>query len=77
MSIKGLKINSKKTLFALIISLGIFLAGVFFWQMAITVRAKIYYKEVEINKEKQEYIERVGEILKAKQEQETNVISDK
>ena len=73
MSIRGIKINSKKTLFALITSLIIFLGGMLFWQMAVAVRAETYYKEVELNKQKQEYIERVGEILKAKQEQEKNI----
>ena len=75
MSIRGIRINSKKTLIALIIILIIFLVGMLFWQMAVTVRAKTYYKEVELNNEKQEYIERVGEILKAKQEQEKNTQS--
>ena len=75
MNTKGIIVGSRKGIFILLFILIMLLAGIFLWQTAVAVKAKTYYKEVELNKEKQEYIERVGEILKAKQEQELNIVS--
>ena len=73
MNTKGIIVGSRKGIFILLFILIMLLAGIFLWQTAVAVKAKTYYKEVELNKQKQEYIERVGEILKAKQEQEKNI----
>ncbi|KKR47278.1 MAG: hypothetical protein UU22_C0002G0026 [Parcubacteria group bacterium GW2011_GWA2_40_8] len=75
MSLMGKIIGSRKGIFILLFILIILLAAIFFWQTIITIRVKTYYKEVELNNKKQEYMQRLEKIIKTEQEQKLNIVS--